>query len=47
VFYIYKQAFTLGNYGYAAAMTTVVVGFLIVVTGTMFAVSRGGRFHAG
>lgn len=46
VFYIYKQAFTFSNYGYAAAMTTVVVGFLVVVTGVMFALTRGGRFHA-
>lgn len=47
VFYIYKQAFTFGNYGYAAAMTTSVVGFLVVATGAMFALTRGGRFHAG
>jgi multiple sugar transport system permease protein len=45
VFYIYKQAFTLGNYGYAAAITTVLVGFLVVVTGVLFTVTRGGRFH--
>jgi multiple sugar transport system permease protein len=45
VFYIYKQAFTFGNYGYAAAITTVVVGFLVVVTGVLFTVTRGGRFH--
>lgn len=45
VFYIYKQAFQFGNYGYAAAITTVMVGFLVVVTGAMFALTRGGRFH--
>ena len=44
VFYIYKQAFTFSNYGYAAAMTTVLVGLLVAVTGLMFAVTRGGRF---
>jgi multiple sugar transport system permease protein len=30
--------------GYAAALTTVVVALLIVCTGVMFAVTRGGRF---
>ncbi|TCO54758.1 carbohydrate ABC transporter permease [Actinocrispum wychmicini] len=44
VFYIYKQAFTFGNYGYAAAITTVMVGFLVVITGVMFRFTRGGRF---
>ncbi len=47
VFYVYKQAFTFSNYGYAAALTTVMVGFLVVVTGTMFLVTRGGRFDVG
>lgn len=47
VFYIYKQAFTFSNYGYAAAMTTVMVGFLVAVTGLMFLVTRGGRFDVG
>jgi multiple sugar transport system permease protein len=46
VFYIYQQAFQFGNYGYAAAITALLVAFLIVITGLMFAVSRGGRFHA-
>ncbi|MEO3797493.1 sugar ABC transporter permease [Nonomuraea sp. B10E15] len=47
VFYIYQQAFTFNNYGYASALTTVVVGFLITATGTMFGLTRGGRFDAG
>lgn len=46
VFYIYEQAFQFGNYGYASAVTVLLVGFLIVVTGAMFATTRGGRFHA-
>jgi multiple sugar transport system permease protein len=46
VFYIYQQAFQFGNYGYASAITALLVAFLVVVTGTMFAVTRGGRFHA-
>lgn len=46
VFYIYQQAFGFNHYGYAAALTTVVVGFLVLATGVMFAATRGGRFHA-
>ncbi|PZS27010.1 MAG: sugar ABC transporter permease [Pseudonocardiales bacterium] len=46
VFYVYQQAFQFGNYGYAAAITALLVGFLIVITGLLFAVTRGGRFHA-
>jgi multiple sugar transport system permease protein len=44
VFYIYEQAFTFNNMGYAAALTTMVVGILVVCTGLMFAFTRGGRF---
>lgn len=44
VIYIYEQAFTFSNLGYASALTTVVVALLVVLTGTMFAVTRGGRF---
>jgi len=47
IFYIYQQAFTYNHYGYAAAMTTMVVAFLAAVTGLMFALTRGGRFDAG
>jgi multiple sugar transport system permease protein len=46
VFYIYEQAFNEGHYGYAAAITTTAVAFLVIVTGVMFATTRGGRFHA-
>jgi multiple sugar transport system permease protein len=44
VIYIYEQAFTFNNMGYAAALTTVVVALLILCTGVMFAATRGGRF---
>ncbi|MGH3731331.1 MAG: carbohydrate ABC transporter permease [Micromonosporaceae bacterium] len=47
VFYTYQQAFQFNNYGYAAAITAVTVGFLVLVTGVMFAVTRGGRFSVG
>jgi len=46
VFYIYQQAFRFNHYGYAAAVTTMVVAFLVLVTGILFAATRGGRFHA-
>jgi multiple sugar transport system permease protein len=44
IFYIYEQGFTFSNLGYASAMTTLVVMLLVVVTGLMFAFTRGGRF---
>jgi multiple sugar transport system permease protein len=44
VFYVYEQAFLFNNVGYAAALTTVVVGLLVVLTGLMFGLTRGGRF---
>ncbi len=44
VFYIYAQAFDHGNYGYAAAITSSLVAVLVVITGTLFALTRGGRF---
>ncbi|MEV0405111.1 sugar ABC transporter permease [Actinoallomurus sp. NPDC050550] len=46
VYYIYEQAFSEGHYGYAAAITTTAVAFLMVVTAVLFATTRGGRFHA-
>jgi multiple sugar transport system permease protein len=44
VFYIYEQAFTFNNLGYASALTTLAVGLLVAATGVMFRLSRGGRF---
>jgi multiple sugar transport system permease protein len=45
VFYIYQQAFKFNNYGYAAAMASVVVVVLLAMTVVLFALTRGGRFH--
>lgn len=44
VIYIYQQAFTFSNLGYASAITTLVVFLLVIATGAMFALTRGGRF---
>ena len=44
IYYIYNQAFQFGNYGYAAAMASVLVLVTMVLTGLVFAVTRGGRF---
>src|SRR5215469_15398775 len=44
-FYIYQQAFKFNNYGYAAAMASVVVVVLMALTVLLFALTRGGRFH--
>jgi multiple sugar transport system permease protein len=44
VFYIYQQAFQYNSIGYASAMATSLVAVLLVVTGAMFALTRGGRF---
>jgi multiple sugar transport system permease protein len=45
VFYIYQQAFQFNNYGYAAAMASSLVIVLLIITVTLFAATRGGRFH--
>ena len=45
VFYIYQQAFKFNNYGYAAAMASVLVVILLFLTILLFALTRGGRFH--
>jgi multiple sugar transport system permease protein len=44
VFYIYQQAFQYNDLGYASAITALLALFLMVVTGLMFALTRGGRF---
>ena len=44
IFYIYQQAFLYNEYGYAAAMASVLVLVLMVVTVLMFLLTRGGRF---
>jgi multiple sugar transport system permease protein len=45
LFYIYQQAFKYNNYGYAAAMASVLVIILLLLTILLFALTRGGRFH--
>jgi multiple sugar transport system permease protein len=45
VFYVYQQAFKFNNYGYAAAMASVMVVILLAITLVLFALTRGGRFH--
>ena len=44
IFYIYQQAFLFNEYGYAAAMASVLVVFLMAITVLMFLLTRGGRF---
>ena len=44
IFYIYEQAFQYNEYGYAAAMASVLVIVLMVITILMFMLTRGGRF---
>lgn len=46
VFYIYQQAFSFGHFGYAAAITVMLVAFLVAVTALLFKATGGGRFHA-
>jgi multiple sugar transport system permease protein len=45
IYYIYQQAFQYSHYGYAAAMASFLVAVLIVLTGVLFAMTRGGRFE--
>jgi multiple sugar transport system permease protein len=44
IFYIYQQAFLFGDLGYAAAVGSVLVLFLLIVSAAMFLATRGGRF---
>ncbi|MGH2614039.1 MAG: carbohydrate ABC transporter permease [Thermomicrobiales bacterium] len=43
-YYIFDQAFRYSNFGYAAAMASFLVLVLLVLTGILFALTRGGRF---
>jgi multiple sugar transport system permease protein len=47
IFYIYQQAFLFNEYGYAAAMASVLVVVLMTITVLMFMLTRGGRFIYG
>ncbi|NLU74198.1 sugar ABC transporter permease [Streptomyces sp. HNM0575] len=44
IFYIYQQAFVFGEYGYAAAMGTVLVLVMLACSALIFKATRGGRF---
>ncbi len=44
IFYIYQQAFQFSHYGYAAAMASFLVVVLVLLSGVVFAVTKGGRF---
>jgi multiple sugar transport system permease protein len=44
IVYIYQQAFGFGAFGYAAAISSILVVSLMVLTGLMFLLTRGGRF---
>lgn len=44
ILYIYQQAFQYSAFGYAAAMASLVVALLMVITLIMYFLTRGGRF---
>ncbi len=44
VSYIYQQAFLYSSFGYAAAMATLLVALVLVITVLFFQLTRGGRF---
>ena len=44
IIYIYQQAFQYSAFGYAAAMASILVVVLLVLTGVLFLLTRGGRF---
>ena len=43
--YIFQHAFQFGDFGYASAMSAVLVALLAAVSALFFAVTRGGRFQ--
>ena len=45
IIYIYQQAFQYSSFGYAAAMASILVVILLALTGVLFLLTRGGRFH--
>jgi multiple sugar transport system permease protein len=44
IYYIYQQAFQYNDFGYAAAMASVLVLILMGMTVILFLLTRGGRF---
>jgi multiple sugar transport system permease protein len=47
IYYIFQQATQFNAYGYAAAIASVVMLVLVLVTGLLFAITRGGKFDVG
>ena len=45
IIYIYQQAFGFGAFGYAAAMASILVAALVLMTAILFLFTRGGRFE--
>jgi multiple sugar transport system permease protein len=45
IYYVYQQAFQFGQYGYAAAMASFLVAVLVLLTGILFAATKGARFE--
>jgi multiple sugar transport system permease protein len=45
IIYIYQQAFQFSNFGYAAAMASILVVILLLLTAVLFLLTRGGRFE--
>jgi multiple sugar transport system permease protein len=45
IIYIYQQAFQYSAFGYAAAMASILVLVLLLLTGLLFLLTRGGRFN--
>ena len=43
-YYIFQQAFQYSNFGYSAAMASFLVLVLLLLSGLLFALTRGGRF---
>jgi multiple sugar transport system permease protein len=43
--YIYQQAFLYSSFGYAAALATLLVALVMIITVIFFMLTRGGRFH--
>jgi multiple sugar transport system permease protein len=43
--YIYQQAFQFGDFGYASAMSAVLVATLGALSALFFLITRGGRFQ--
>ena len=45
--YVFQQAFQFGDFGYASAMSAVLVALLAAVSAVFFGLTRGGRFQHG